>query len=656
MNVRRPLLLALFTGALGVQAIEPPALESGLALDTFDRSVRPQDDLFRFVNGRWLDTAEMPADRVSYGTFVELADKVEADIRAAIEAAAADPQGRKSSNERKVLDLYASLMDEARIEALGLEPIEAELDRIDRIETFDDLASTIGDVSATGGGGPFTGSVDVDATDPRKVIVRVAEGGTLLPERDDYLSPEARFADVRNAYERYLRTVFTLIGRRDPASDARDVLALETALARIQAPRAAARPQATTANTFTLSRLPREMPGFNWERWARPQGIQPSHYIILNRPSFFRDFAALVPTLPLDTWKAWLAARYVTAAAPFLSAAFGDARFELFGRLLTGQERAFARWKRGVSLVNGYLGDAVGRLYVRAQFPESAKARTGTIVRHIIDAFRQEVERSAWMTGPAKKDALARLSTISTRIGYPDRWPSYGGLEIKAADLFGNVRRAQQFENTRRMARLRGPMDPGEWFITPQTVNAYYSPGLNQIVVPAAMLQPPLFTLGAEDAVNYGGLGAIVAHEIAHGLDQEQELQQRGRMLVEQFNAFSPLERLHVDGERTLRENVADLAGLSIAARAYELSLGGRPSPLIDGFTGGQRVFLGWARVWRMKERDAYLRQWLLTSPYAPYRYRANGTVSNLPAFYEAFGVKPGDRLYRDPDKQVRIW
>jgi len=417
------------------------------------------------------------------------------------------------------------------------------------------------------------------------------------------------------------------------------------------------------------------MPGFDWRAWAKPQGVDKIKTLVIAQPSFFKRFAELIESESLDAWKAWLAARYITASAPFLSSDFANARFEFFGRLLTGQEEPIDRWKRGVSLVNGYLGDALGRLYVDRHFPASSKARVDKIVGNVLSAYRRAVLRLDWMVASTKDEALLKLETLDTKIGFPARWRSFRGLEIRRDDLLGNIERAKQFETTFRTRSLSRPAARGGWLMTPQTVNAYYSPLRHDIVFPAAILQPPYFDPDADDAVNYGAIGAIIGHEIGHALDDrgrqfdahgqlrdwwspedDAEYQRRTQVLVEQFNAYSPLEGARVNGSLTLGENFGDLGGLQIAYRAWKLSLGNRPAEVIDGYTGDQRFFIGWAQIWRTKEREEYLRQFLLSNAHAPSRFRANGPVSNMPEFYAAFDVQPGDGLFRRPDQRAKIW
>jgi predicted metalloendopeptidase len=652
-----------------------PQRTSGLDPASLDASIRPQDDLYGHVNARWLTGTVIPPDRVSHTSFSELGDKVELDVLAIINDVAARPGRRHGSEAQQVADMFKSVTDEAAIEALGGTPLRAALGRIEAIATYKELAAETGHLSAIAAGGPFAGTIGNDPEDPTRLIAQIAQGGTLLPDRETYFSADARSIDVRAKYEAYLASLFRLIDRVDPIADAKAVLALETELARAHWTAADSRNPSNTMARFSFAQLAREMPGFDWQAWGAPQGLTRTGAVILSQPSFFKRFAALVPTVPLETWKLWLASRYITYASPFVSDAFGNARFEFFGRVLTGQELPRPRWKRGVGLVNGYLGDAVGRLYVEKHFPPESRTRVQALVSRIRLAFKEAIGAADWMKPATKRAALDKLSRLREKIGYPDAWRSYRGLVVKPDDLLGNVQRAQQFDNGVRMARVAARDNPREWPVTPQTVNAFYSPATNEIVLPAAILQPPFFDPAADDAVNYGAIGGVVGHELAHGFDSrgrrydangadrdwwtaedEQAYLTRAAMLVAQFDAYSPLPGLRVNGQATLIENMGDLGGLAVAYRAYKMSLDGRPSPVIDGITGEQRLFMGWARAWRARVRDDYMRQVLLTEPHAPARYRVNGPASNLQEFYEAFGVKPGDRLHRDPGQRVRVW
>ena len=428
-------------------------------------------------------------------------------------------------------------------------------------------------------------------------------------------------------------------------------------------------------NKYTLARLAEEMPGFDWSTWAASQGFANVQDVIVGQPSFFKVYASLADTTPLATWKAWLTAHLVSEEAEFLSKPFADAQFEFFSRTLRGQQAMRPRPERAVQLVNTSLGEAVGRIYVGKYFPAEAKVRMQQMVANLLEAYRQSITTVDWMTPETRTRALDKLSRFMPQIGYPDTWRSYDGVVIKADDLAGNAMRLARFERTYRRGKLGKPVDRSEWVMTPQTVNAYYSPVLNKIVFPAAILQPPFFQFDADDAVNYGAIGAVIGHEIGHGFDDsgrrfdgtgtlhdwwlpldDQEFRKRAQLLVEQFNQFTPLPGLHVNGQLTLGENIGDLAGLGIAYKAYKVSLAARPAPTIDGFSGDQRLFLGFAQIWRSKMRDEQMRVQVMTNPHSPGEYRANGPVSNVDAFYDAFSVKPGDKMYRAADQRVRIW
>lgn len=648
---------------------------SGLDLASFDRQVRPQDDLFQFANGGWLARTEIPADRVSYSAFAELVDRADLDIRAIVERITAEGRHRAGSTAQQIADLYASMTNQALVDALGARPLMPELQRIDAIKSARDVAAEAGYLSSVGTGGPFFATVAVEANDPGATVVRVSQGGLLLPDRDHYLRADPAFVEIRAKYQQFLVTVFSLAGRPNPTAEAADVLALETAIARVQWTAEDSRDPAKTQNPLTLDRLRVDMPGFDWAAWARPQGLDQARALVIAQPSFFKSFAAMVPSTPLAAWKAWLAARYITAAAPYVSRPFSDARFEFFGRLLTGQEAPRVAWKRGVGLVNAYLGQAVGRLYVAQHFPPAAKARAQKVVANLVTAFRQSIAGLEWMSPATKTEALRKLSRLTVKIGYPDTWRNYDGLVVRADDLVGNLQRAQKFDNEYRMARVGGLADRGEWPMTPQTVNAFYSPALNELVVPAAFLQPPLFDPAADDAVNYGAIGSVIGHEISHGFDDqgrqidaagasrlwwtiadERAYRARTQQLAAQLSAHRPLEGARLTADLVLGESLSDLAGLSVAFQAYERSLAGKASPVLDGFTGEQRFFLGWAQVWRSKTREAYLRQQLPITPYAPAEWRANGPPSQLAGFHQAFGLAPGDRLYRALNGRVAIW
>jgi predicted metalloendopeptidase len=658
-----------------VLAVAVQAPQSGLDRAGFDRAVAPQDDLYAHVNGGWLRDTPMPVDRVSYGAFEEIADNTEADLRVLIEQIATRPGRPRGTPAQQIADLYASVVDERRVEELGTAPIAPELRRIEAIASTHDLAVEAGYLSSIAAGGPFGGSVGRDPANPGSPVARVTQGGLLLPDRDYYLSADPGHAAVRALYEAYLAHVFSLLGRQTAEIDASRVVALETSLARVSWTEAQTRdPQSDTYTRYTLRQLAAEMPGFDWQAWAHPQGLDRSPVVILAQPSFFKAFAAMVPREPLATWKAWLVARYVTAAAPYLSSPFDRARFDFFGTVLTGQELPRVRWKRGVAMVSAYLGDAIGRLYVERAFTANARTRAQRIVDQILAAYRDAIRDSDWMSARARREALAKLAAMRVRLGAPLEWRSYQGLEIRADDLFGNWQRALQFESRTRLEDVAG-RSGAFWALPPQTVNAFYNPSTNEIVVPAAILQPPVFDREADDAVNYGSFGALIGHEIGHAFDSrgrqvdasgaprdwwtpedESRFTARLQTLVAQLDRYEPLPGAHLNGRLTAGEALADLGGLTIAHRAYRRSLTGSGTPSIDGLTGDQRFFMGWARMWRAKERDDYVRSQLQVRAHLPAALRPNAAVVNVDAFYAAFGVTPGRRLYLAPAERVRIW
>jgi predicted metalloendopeptidase len=648
---------------------------SGLDPAAFDRSIAPGDDLYAYVNGAWLRDTQMPGDRVTYGAFDEISDKTERDLRGLIDDARAKPNRAHGSALQQIADLYASVVDEPRVEELGRTPIEPELKRIDAIASTHDVAVEAGYLSSIGAGGPFGGTVGSDPANSDAPVARITQGGLLLPDPDYYLASDAAHADVRSKYERYLARIFSITSRTAPERDAANVLALETALARVSWTEADTRRAASDTYTrYTLRQLAAGMPGFDWQAWAHPQGLDRSPVIILAQPSFFKAFADMMPRVPLDTWRAWLLARYVTAAAPYLSSPFDRARFDFFGTVLTGQELPRTRWKRGVAMVNAYLPDAIGKLYSDRYFTYAARLRAQRIVDDVVAAYRVALRDNGWLSARAKREALAKLSAMHVRLGAPSEWHSYAGFAIKPDDLFGNWQRALAFETRQRMADASaGPNAP--WPLPPQTVNAFYSAASNEIVIPAAILQPPVFDADADPAVNYGSIGAIVGHEIGHAFDDRgrqfdavgnardwwtaedaANYEQRVRKLAAQLDRYAPLPGMHVNGGLTSAETLADLGGLAIAYRAYRRSLNGAPAAVLDGLTGDQRFFMGWARSWRAKERDDYMRSQLQVSAHLPAALRANTALVNLDAFYDAFGVTPSRRMYLAPVDRVMIW
>ena len=649
--------------------------KSGLDPTAFDKSVRAQDDLFRHVNGGWLAKTEIPAERAVYGTFVQLDERAEAHLYALIEELAGDRNRKPGSTAQQVGDLYSSFMNEARLNQAGAAPLKPRLAEVDAVTNAQQLAALLGKLSVVGLPGPVGGFIEADAGDPTKMALYLFQGGTALPDRDYYLKDDAKFADVRAKYVEYLTKVFTLAGRPNAAADAKAVMALETEFAKVQWTQVESRDAVKTYNKYPVQKVVADMPGFDWAAWAKPQGIDRTSEWVIGQPSFFKAFAEMVPKTPIETWKAWVAAQVISMHAPFLGAEFADARFEFFNKTLSGQQQQRPRWKRGVQLVNGSMGEALGQLYVAKHFPAASKARMETMIANLIEAYRQSITNLDWMTPATRKEALEKLAKFSPKIGYPPKWKTYAGLDIKGDDLVGNVERANRLEHEYQVGRLGKPVDRDEWLMTPQTVNAYYNPVKNEIVFPAAILQPPFFDATADDAVNYGSIGAVIGHEIGHGFDDQGRLydatgkledwwskadgdafKKRASGLVQQYSGFEALPGQKVNGELTLGENIGDLGGLGVAYQAYQSSLDGKPAPVLEGLTGDQRFFLAYAQAWQTKIRDGEMRARVLSDPHSPPYFRVNGTVRNVDAWYTAFNVQPGDKLYLAPDQRVKIW
>ncbi|MGP7960659.1 M13 family metallopeptidase [Sanguibacter sp. A247] len=660
------------------------ALRSGIDASTFDADVRPQDDLFRHVNGRWLTTYEIPADRARDGAFRELADRAEEQVRDII-LEAGERAGAEGVDETttKIGALFASFMDTERIATLGTAPLAADLALLDDATDKPSLARALGELQRTGAAGALGLYVDNDALDPEKYVVYLLQAGLGLPDEAYYR--EEQHAEALAAYTPHVARMLTL-GGIVPATDAdaaaARVVALETALAGHHWDVVRDRDAELTYNPMTFAELAASAPGLDWNAWAQGLGAPAGALddVVMREPSFATGLAALWEQTDITDLRLWLAAQVVSSRAAYLTDELVEANFDFYGRTLTGAEQIRERWKRGVSLVEGALGEAVGQVYVERHFPAGNKAHMDRLVANLVEAYRESITGLDWMGEETKVKALAKLDAFTPKIGYPDRWLDYSSLEIDATDLVGNVRRANAFETDRELGKIGKPLDRDEWFMTPQTVNAYYNSGMNEIVFPAAILQPPFFDPEAEDAVNYGGIGGVIGHEIGHGFDDQgskydgagrledwwteadrTKFEERTKALIEQYDAFSPAQlgdEHRVNGALTIGENIGDLGGLSIALTAYRIALGGdlASAPVIDGLTGLQRVFLGWGQVWRTKARDAEAIRLLAIDPHSPAEFRCNGIVSNVDEFYEAFDVAENDALYLAPSARVRIW
>jgi putative endopeptidase len=647
------------------------------AREGMDPSVRPQDDLFGHVNGRWLAETEIPADRSSYGAFALLAEEAEKQVRAIIEECAeASGTAEKGTPVQQIGDLWKSFMDADRIESLGASPITADLEQLAAVTDHAGLAAFVGAFERRGGSGFFRSYVDTDDRNSDRYLVQMLQGGLGLPDESYY--HEEKFAAIREAYVAYLVRMADLAGLPEGEDIAQRVMALETRLAEGHWERAETRDVLKAYNLKSYAEVQQLAPAFAWQEYADGVGADEQTFaeVVVRQPSFFEHFSKVVEEVGIDDWKAWAAIKVVRAAAPYLSSAFVDTNFDFYGRTLSGTPELRARWKRGVAFVEGCVGEAVGQLYVERHFPPASKAAMDELVANLIEAYRQSITSLDWMTDETKQRAFRKLETFRPKIGYPEKFRDYASIDVRADDLWHNAKAAASFEHDRQLAKIGSPVDRDEWFMLPQTVNAYYNPGTNEICFPAGILQRPFFDADADPAENYGGIGAVIGHEIGHGFDDQgseyDELgnlnewwtpvdkaafKERSDKLVEQYAEFSPraLPAEKVNGSLTVGENIGDLGGLTIGLKAYLISLGGDPVPERDGWTGIQRLFLNWGYVWRAKHREELLQQLLTVDPHSPPEFRAN-IVRNLDEFHQTFGTQPGDGLWLDPQERVRIW
>ncbi|MEU8484643.1 M13-type metalloendopeptidase [Streptomyces sp. NPDC048641] len=640
--------------------------------------IRPQDDLFGHVNGHWLDTEPIPEDRSSWGPFVQLADTAEEQVKAIIEdlAAGADAASADTGEARKIAALYASFMDEQAIEALGLAPVRPLIDEVATITDLRGLASFLGSFERVGGSGLFGSYVDTDDRNSDRYLVNVVQGGLGLPDESYYR--DDKFAEIRDKYVTYLADLLKLAQHADPAAAARTVLAIETKLAAGHWERAETRDVQKTYNLTALDELKALAPEFDWHAYT--VGIGGTDVTIaetcVRQPSYFAHLSQVLTEFPIEQWRDWLLVRVLRASAPYLSDAFVQNNFDFYGRTLNGTPELRARWKRAVALVEGAMGEAVGKEYVARHFPPASKAMMDELVANLLEAYRQSIAQLDWMTDETKERAYEKLATFRPKIGYPDKFRDYSKLQVTTDDLLANAQAAAAFETDRELAKIGSPVDRDEWFMLPQTVNAYYNPGTNEICFPAGILQKPFFAPDADPAENYGGIGSVIGHEIGHGFDDQgaqydgagnlndwwtasdkTAFEAKSKALIEQYDGFSPrnLPGETVNGALTVGENIGDLGGLTIGHKAYVISLGHTPSPEHEATTGSQRLFLNWAYCWRTKRRKEQEQQYLTIDPHSPPEFRAN-IVRNLDEFHDAFSTSDSDGLWLDPADRVRIW
>ncbi|MGB8197522.1 MAG: M13-type metalloendopeptidase [Acidimicrobiales bacterium] len=649
-------------------------MNSGFDASQFDSSVRPQDDLYQYVNGAWIETTAMPEDKSRYGTFDILADGAELAIREILDESRDAPEG---SEARKVGDLFSSFLDEERVNALGVGPLLDRLALVNAVSTVNELVSLMGRLQRRGIGGFYAVFVDNDPGDPERYVTLFEQGGLSLPDESYYR--EDHFASIRDAFVVHVERMLALAGLDDAGTRASRVFELEKKIAAGHWNNVDSRDSEKTYNLNAWDEACELFGGSLLEVWRNGMEVPVGAFdqVVLRQPSFSSAVGALFTESNLEAWKDWLSWQIISGDAPFLSDSFVNEHFDFYGRTLTGAEAIRPRWKRAVALVEGAMGEAVGKIYVERTYPAEVKDRMDALVANLIEAYRQSITSLEWMSEATRKRALDKLDAFTPKVGYPVKWRDYSTMRIDANDLLANVRAASEFEFARNLAKIGQPVDRDEWFMTPQTVNAYYNPGFNEIVFPASILQPPFFDAERDEAGNYGAIGAVIGHEIGHGFDDQGSkfdgtgrladwweasdraaFEERTKTLIDQYDALSPkaTPELHVNGALTVGENIGDLGGLSIAWKAYLLSLDGGEPPVIDGLSGAQRFFFAWAQTWRQKEQKAEVERLLAIDPHSPNEFRGNQIVRNIDEFYEAFDVVDKDAMWLEPAQRVTIW
>ncbi|KID57923.1 peptidase M13 [Pseudoalteromonas luteoviolacea] len=658
------------------EIVQQQTLSSGIELANIDSSIRPQDDFYRHVNGKWLARTEIPADKSNYGSFTELNEKSQAALKVILESAAQDASATPGSDEYKLGAFYKSYTDELAREEIGVAALDEYLSPIKALTKKSQLPSLIAKLQLQGGTTPFSWYVYNDAKNSTVNAMYLYQSGLGLPDRDFYLKDTEKFNNNRAAYQTYITNMLFEFGFDEKGAEqaATDILALETEIAKAQWTRVDSRDASKTYNKLTIDELNEQMGEFDVTAYFNTLGVK-TDKVIVSQPSYFTQLSNIVNNTDIAVWRAYLTFHFASNYAELLERKIVDLRFGFYGKTLRGLEAQSPMWKKAADASNDVLGELLGKIYVKEHFPPEAKARMQDMVDNLILGFDKSIDGLEWMSAQTKAAAKAKLAKFTPKIGYPDKWRDYSGLEISADDLVGNYVRYNEWSYRAMIDDLGKPVDRSRWYMTPQTVNAYYNPVNNEIVFPAAILQPPFFNLEADDAVNYGAIGAVIGHEIGHGFDDqgakydgdgnlrnwwtESDLSQfeaRGKQLINQFNGFKPFDDVHVNGELTLGENIGDLGGLTVAYQAYKLSLDGKEAPVIDGYTGSQRFFMGWGQIWRREYREEELRNRLMTDSHSPSEYRVIGILSNMPQFHEAFDVQEGDGMYKKPEERVKIW
>ncbi|TWU03762.1 Neutral endopeptidase [Neorhodopirellula pilleata] len=659
---------------LSAETTSTAAKVSGIDQSLFSESVTPGDNFYLYANEKWLQNTPIPADKSNYGIFTVLDDATREQVRTLIEQAAAEDAAQGSPSQ-KVGDMYQSVQNLEQRNQAGIEPIQPLLDRVESIQTKQELATALGELAKHGVYGPFAPYVSVDAKSSDQYIVYLTQSGLTLPDRDYYLEDEERYIELRAKLQTYVAEMLATLGVDQPAEAAAAVVAIEKEIAERQWTQTENRDPEKTYNLKSAQEFDALVGEFDAEAMISAAGLADQENLVVRQPSYFETIDQVLQDKPLDDWKHYLKFQIIDGYASALTEDLERRHFEFHGKAVSGTDEQQPLWKRAVDATGNVLGEVVGQLYVEKHFAPQAKARMNELVENLKRAFAARIQSRPWMSEGTKKQALEKLAKFNTKIGYPDEWKDYSDLTITDASPATNMIAAAQFEYNRDLAKLGGPIDRNEWHMTPQTINAYYNPTMNEIVFPAAILQPPFFNMAADDAVNYGGIGAVIGHELSHGFDDKgskydgdgnlrnwwtpqdrQEFDQRASGLVDQYSAFKPFDDMGVNGELTLGENIGDLGGLAVSYAAYRLSTDGKPAPVIDGLTGDQRFFLGWSQIWRRLYREQELRKRLITDPHSPSEFRVNGIVRNMDAWYEAFGVDEDDPLYVAPENRIRIW
>jgi len=651
-----------------------------------DKSIRPQDDFYRYINGGWMKKNEIPSDKIAIGSFYDLRDKADDDVNAIIDKADDDVNAiieelaatidlKDGSDEQKVADLFRSFMNTEARNILGITPVKNIFNAINALVDKNDLAKFFGTYSTAGINNPLGIYIGIDEKDSTNYIVYMTQNGLNLPDRDYYFNEAERFVNLRAGYLAHIEKMLNLAHLPKAKASAKNILALETNLASHHWTRVEKRDSEKSYNKFASTDLSNLTNTFNWQAFLTAEGVNKQKNIVINQPSFIKGFDQVFNETSLEIWQQYLTFNTLNTFSSYLTTEIENENFDFFSRQLSGRKKQRAQWKRGVSVVNRNLGEVIGKVYVARHFTPAAKSRMSELVENLRNAYGISIDNLTWMSDDTKKSARRKLAAFTPKIGYPDQWEDYSKLSIQADDLVGNIIRARKASSDKEIAKLGGPIHQWEWHMTPQTVNAYYNPPANEIVFPAAILQAPFFNMNADDAVNYGGIGAVIGHEMGHGFDDQGSkydaegnlrnwwtktdlaaFKKRTDNLVSQYNGYAVFDDLHVNGELTLGENIGDLSGVTIAYKAYKASLKGKEAPVIDGLTGDQRFFMGYAQIWRGKIVEKSMRNRVATDPHSPAEFRVLGVLSNVDKFYETFNVKKGDAMYITPEKRVKIW